>query len=78
MIAGWHCVELEVNYLRTKYGDSVADLQWNLLVKPQASVDRIIYQIMAGLRAVTNRTIAPDFNLAAFALEDNRPIIAEK
>ena len=71
-------MELGVNYLRTRYGDSVADLQWNLLVKPQASVDRIVYQIMAGLRAAKNRTIAPDFNLATFAIEDNRPIIAEK
>ena len=74
----WHAVELDVGYLRTRQGDSVPDMKWNLLVKPGATVDRVTYQVMAALKSITNKVIPAAFNLAVFAIEDNRSAISEK
>lgn len=77
-ITGWHTVVTDVGYLQTRSGDSEADMQWNLLVRHDITMDEFQYQIMAGLKLLSNKTLAPDFNSAVFSLLDNRPTIAGK
>ena len=67
---------LDVGYLHTRSGDSVEDMQWNLLVHPSATVDQFTYHIMAGMKLLSTKTIAKNFNSAVFALADNRAHIA--
>ena len=77
-MTGWHPVVFDVGYLHTKSGDSVENMQWNLLVHPTATVDQFTYHVMAGMKLISNKTISPDFNSAVFALTDNRALIAER
>ena len=77
-LSQWHAIELDVGFLQTRMGDSVADMRWCALVKPGAAVERVAYQLMAGIRAIKNKVIPKEFNLATLALVDNRPMIAEK
>ena len=77
-LTGWNKVELEVAYLRSKWGDAVSDLTWNLFVKPDAPVDTVVYQIASSLKSISNKEIANDFNSFALALVDNRPQISKK
>ena len=74
----WHVVELEIGYLRTQDGDSVDNMRWNLLVKPNASAFRVFSQITALLKCINNKKIPDEFNSFVLALEDNRPQIANK
>ena len=76
--AQWIAVELEIAYLQAKTGNSLPEMEWALLIQPAAPVDRVMYQITAGLKAAVNKTISEDFNLAAFALLDNRPKMSIK
>ena len=77
-VAHWIAVDLDVAYLQAQTGDSVPDMKWALLIHPAAQVERVIYQITAGLKAVNNKSISTDFNLAAFAINDNRPLLSIK
>ena len=65
-------MELDLSYLRSQSGDSVQDMRWNLLVKPDAPVIRVIQQISALIKSMTNKTISNDFNSYVMALMDNR------
>ena len=67
-----------VEYLQARGGDSVDNMQWNLVVKPDATVDRFIYQISASLKSMENKTISDRFNSFALAIADNRPNITER
>ena len=71
-------VELDVSFLTSSTGDSVDDMQWNLFVNPDATVDVVTYQLAACLKSITNRQISDKFNSFALALLDNRPHIATK
>ena len=71
--AQWIVVDLDVAFLQARSGDSVSNMEWALLVQPSAKVDRVMYQIMAGLKAIVNQPIPDAFNLATFAIKDNRP-----
>ena len=71
-------VELDVGYLTSSTGDSVEDMQWNLFVNPEATVDTVTYQLAASLKSITNREISDKFNSFVLALLDNRPLIATK
>ena len=77
-ITGWHTVVLDVGYLQTRTGDSESDMQWNLLVRPDITMDEFIYQIMAAIKLLSNKTLPTNFNSATLSLLDNRPLIAEK
>ena len=77
-LAKWIGVELTISYLRTRTGDSVPDMQWNLLVKPDASVDSVTHHVMSGVKSLTNREISDVFNTGIFAIEDNRALISNK
>ena len=68
-------VELEVSYLRSQGGDSVGEMVWGLLVKSDATVDRVINHVAAGLKSLSNKTISDKFNSFVVALADNRPLI---
>ena len=69
----WLQVEIQAEYLRTRSGDSVENMTWNLVVKPDATVERFVYQLSASLKAMVNKTISEQFNSFAIALVDNRP-----
>ena len=69
----WIQVELQMEYLRSKGGDSVDDTLWNLVVKPDVTVDRFVHQLAASLRGMSNKNISNEFNSFAVALVDNRP-----
>ena len=71
--AQWLAVDLDIAFLQAGDGGSVPDLKWALLVMPSAKVDQVTYQVMAGLKSISNYTISPNFNLAALAINDNRP-----
>ena len=71
-------VELEVSYLRSHGGDSVQEMDWALLVKSDAPVDRIISHLAAGMKCLSNKTIADKFNSFIVALADNRPLITTR
>ena len=77
-ITGWIVVELEVSYLRTHGGDSVPEMVWGLLVKPEAPVDRVTNHLAAGLKSMSNKTISNKFNSFLIALADNRPLITTR
>ena len=74
---GWHPVDLGVTYLHTREGQAIADMQWNMLVHPETTVESMNFQIAGAMNYLTNKTIAPEFNSFALALMDNRPGIAE-
>ena len=71
-------VELEVSYLRSQGGDSVDEMIWGLLVKSDASVDRVITHLAAGLKSMSNKTISDKFNSFIVALADNRPLLTTR
>ena len=71
--AHWIAVDLDIAYLQAKRGDSIPNMNWALLVLPSAKVDQVTYQITAGLKSIINKTISTAFNLATFAIKDNRP-----
>ena len=71
-------MELEVTYLRSRYGDAVPNMTWNLFVKSDALMDNFVYQIAASLKSISNMTIADEYNSFVIALVDNRPNIAKK
>ena len=77
-VTTWLQVEMSVEYLQTRGGDSVDNMQWNLVVKPDATVDRFLYQISASLKSMSNKTIADNFNSFAVAIADNRPNVSER
>lgn len=77
-VTGWHVVVLDVGYLQTRSGDSESDMQWNLLVRPDITLEEFNYHIMAGMKLLSNKTLPDDFNSAVMSLVDNRPIIAGK
>ena len=77
-LTGWTMVELDVGYLTSSTGDSVEDMQWNLFVNPDASVDVVSYQLAACLKSITNMEISDKFNSFVLALLDNRPHISTK
>ena len=77
-LTSWNKVVLEVAYHRSRWGDALPDMTWNLFVKPDAPVDTVVYQIAASLKSMTNMTIAEGFNSFVIALVDNRPKIAKK
>ena len=67
-----------MGYLTSSTGDSVEDMQWNLFVNPEATVDTVTYQLAASLKSITNREISDKFNSFVLALLDNRPLISTK
>ena len=71
-------MELEIAYLRSKWGDTLPDMTWNLFVRPDAPVDVVTYQLAASLKCIKDMEIANDFNSFVLALVDNRPRIAKK
>ena len=71
-------VELEVSYLRSSGGDSVPEMIWGLLVKPDAPVERVVSAIAAGLKSLSNKTVSDKFNSFILALADNRPLITTR
>ena len=71
-------IVLDVGYLQTRTGDSEADMQWNLCVRHDITMDEFTYQVVAGLKVLSNKTLPTDFNSMVFSLLDNRPTIAGK
>ena len=54
------------------------EMIWGLLVKSDASVDRVIAHLAAGLKSMSNKTISDKFNSFIVALADNRPLLTTR
>ena len=70
-VTNWIQAELHTDYLRTKGGDSIPPMIWNILIKPDATVDRVVYQLTAAIKSMTNKTISDKFNSFVLAIADN-------
>ena len=77
-ITGWHVVVMDVGFIHMVTGDTEPDMQWNLFVRHDASMDEFMYAVRAGLKALSNKTLPSDFNSMVFSLLDNRPALAGK
>ena len=74
----WVVTELEADYLSRLGTPLTKGIQWCALIKPDAPVDKVVRQLTAAVKAISNMSITPGHSSVAWAIDNNRPMIAEK